>query len=305
MAPPTGDRAYPIPRMSKSLGAAVRSNRVIPQMSSSNGRRRGRSNRFNSYGISPSEESVTTRSSDKITLFKGTAWILAGVKLGAVETVVGFVTSGGFGVSLTRRVLRMLSRAFIIIGLAKGLDTLEDFELVKLELDAGKLANRQSSQIRKLISNPRLSTFHRLSPSASEFRPNNGAASLTYNDPVPPPQYNTKLQKKSSRSTFAASPMAALTPIDTPTMADFAKLREIESGKRVTIRRANSGVPTLHMRLSSYDLPSPNTVADSIKSRPLSDFYAPHQPSVRPLFPSSMGTTRVMSLLYEVKNTTI
>ncbi|KAF7439878.1 hypothetical protein PC9H_000215 [Pleurotus ostreatus] len=243
-------------------------------------------NRFNSYGVSPSKESMTTRSSDKITLFKGTAWILAGVKLGAVETVVGFVTSGGFGVSLTRRVLRMLSRAFIIIGLAKGLDTLEDFELVKLELDAGKRANRQSSQIRNLISNPRLSTFHRLSPSASDFRPNNGAASLTYNDPVPPPQYNRKLQKKSSRSTFAASPImspkATLTPMDTPTMADFAKLREIESGKRVTIRRANSGVPTLHMRLSSYDLPSPNTVADSIKSRPLSDFYAPHQPSVRP-----------------------
>ncbi|KAL4263855.1 hypothetical protein AB1N83_005460 [Pleurotus pulmonarius] len=243
-------------------------------------------NRFNSYGISPSKESVTTRSSDKITLFKGTAWILAGVKLGAVETVVGFVTSGGFGVSLTRRILRMLSRAFIIIGLAKGLDTLEDFELVRLELDAGKRAKRQSSQIRHLISNPRLSTFHKLSPSASDFRPNNGATSLTYNDPVPPPQYNKKLQKKSSRSTFGASPMmspkAALTPMDTPTMADFAKLREIESGKRVTIRRVDSGVPTLHMRLSSYDLPSPNTVADSIKSRPLSDFYTPHQPSARP-----------------------
>jgi hypothetical protein len=53
-------------------------------------------------------------------LFKGIGWIAGGLKLGAIETVVGFIPDGGFGIAMTRRILRFLSRAFIIIGVVKG-----------------------------------------------------------------------------------------------------------------------------------------------------------------------------------------
>ena len=52
-------------------------------------------------------------------LFRGTGWMAAGIKLGAIENVVGFVP-GSFGVSLLRRLLRMLGRACLIIGVMKG-----------------------------------------------------------------------------------------------------------------------------------------------------------------------------------------
>ena len=42
-----------------------------------------------------------------------------GVILGAVETGVGFA-SGSFGLFFTRRLLRLLGRACLTIGIAKG-----------------------------------------------------------------------------------------------------------------------------------------------------------------------------------------
>lgn len=43
----------------------------------------------------------------------------AGIKLGAVESVIGFA-AGDFGLTLTRRILRMLGRALLTIGIVKG-----------------------------------------------------------------------------------------------------------------------------------------------------------------------------------------
>lgn len=51
--------------------------------------------------------------------FNGTGWIALGIKLGAVESIVGFA-SGDFGLSLTRRILLFLGRACLIIGVVKG-----------------------------------------------------------------------------------------------------------------------------------------------------------------------------------------
>jgi hypothetical protein len=62
---------------------------------------------------------IEISSSDRNHLFKGTGWIAGGLKLGAIESVVGFA-QGSFGMALTRRILRFLARAFICIGLAKG-----------------------------------------------------------------------------------------------------------------------------------------------------------------------------------------
>jgi len=56
---------------------------------------------------------------DKAHLVRGTGWISAATKLGAVETMIGFA-GGGFGVALTRRILRLLGRACLCIGTVKG-----------------------------------------------------------------------------------------------------------------------------------------------------------------------------------------
>lgn len=58
-------------------------------------------------------------SSDRRHLFRGTGWMAVGVKLGVVETAVGFA-SGSFGLFFTRRLLRLLGRACLIIGTVRG-----------------------------------------------------------------------------------------------------------------------------------------------------------------------------------------
>jgi hypothetical protein len=52
-------------------------------------------------------------------LFRGLGWLVVGAKISAVESAVGFATTS-FGVILTRRVLRMIARACLIIGVIKG-----------------------------------------------------------------------------------------------------------------------------------------------------------------------------------------
>lgn len=54
---------------------------------------------------------------------RGVFYMAAGLNLGIVETAVGFA-EGGFELALARRILRFLSRAFLIIGFIKGFVTL-------------------------------------------------------------------------------------------------------------------------------------------------------------------------------------
>lgn len=49
----------------------------------------------------------------------GISWITIGAKVGAVETLLGFV-DGGFVVVLIRRILRMLSRICLVYGVLKA-----------------------------------------------------------------------------------------------------------------------------------------------------------------------------------------
>jgi hypothetical protein len=52
-------------------------------------------------------------------LFGGIGWLGLGMKISAIESATGFATMS-FGLILTRRILRMLGRACIIIGIVKG-----------------------------------------------------------------------------------------------------------------------------------------------------------------------------------------
>lgn len=61
----------------------------------------------------------TNRSDDEVHLVNGLGWIAGGIKLGAIESVIGFVDAS-FGLAMTRRILRLLGRACLIIGVVKG-----------------------------------------------------------------------------------------------------------------------------------------------------------------------------------------
>ena len=52
-------------------------------------------------------------------LLNGIGWIALGIKLGAIETVIGIVI-GQFGHAIIRRILRLLGRASLVIGVLKG-----------------------------------------------------------------------------------------------------------------------------------------------------------------------------------------
>lgn len=62
---------------------------------------------------------IDTENTDERHFFNGTGWIALGIKLGAAECFVGFA-SGGFSIPLSRRILRLASRACIIFGTLKG-----------------------------------------------------------------------------------------------------------------------------------------------------------------------------------------
>lgn len=63
---------------------------------------------------------IELASSDEAHMVQGVSWVTAGFKLGAIETVIGFAPSG-FGTAFTRRIVRLLARATLIIGVVKGL----------------------------------------------------------------------------------------------------------------------------------------------------------------------------------------
>ncbi|KAJ6597502.1 hypothetical protein DFH09DRAFT_972155 [Mycena vulgaris] len=202
---------------------------------------------------------IETTSTDQAHLIRGIGWITGGFKLGAIETVIGFA-QGGFGGALTRRVIRFLARAFLIIGIVKGVDEVDDFAEVTKEMSSNRQQFRRS-RLSQFISNPRFSTFRQLSPTATAFR-------------VAPEEVK-------------------------PQMTEFARLkREVtrtnDSGllrpqQRVTVQ-FERGAPTLHMRFSGLEMPSPALIAENVKARPVSSSWVSiarssrYAPSVVPSF---------------------
>ncbi|KAJ3505516.1 hypothetical protein NLJ89_g7374 [Agrocybe chaxingu] len=182
---------------------------------------------------------IEAKDEDKAHLIKGIGWISAGAKLGALETVVGFA-GGGFGVVMTRRLMRMLSRACLIIGIVKGVDIVEDFRVVS-----------SSSS-----SNPRLSTFRELSPTATAFHATPRAPSA-----LPRSKRNTLVKPNPRGQSMSTA----------PNMEEFTSIKEKQNAQRVTVMY-NKGTPTLYMRFSSLNLPSPALIVEQVKSRPPSEW---------------------------------
>ncbi|TFY72564.1 hypothetical protein EVG20_g434 [Dentipellis fragilis] len=100
-------------------------------------------------------------------LFRGTGWMALGIKFGAIESIIGFAT-GSFGIFFTRRFLRMISRACIIIGVVRGPDSHEDFEIMQPKRDRtpNGPATRQIT-----ISDPQLVSSSMLERDGASGRP--------------------------------------------------------------------------------------------------------------------------------------
>lgn len=99
---------------------------------------------------------IDTKHTDEHHFFNGTAWISSGIKLGAIECIVGF-TSGGLAVPLIRRILRLVARGSLIIGALKGMDENENFELLNKELVLWR-RGKPLSTFHSLIANRHMST---------------------------------------------------------------------------------------------------------------------------------------------------
>ncbi|KAF8810287.1 hypothetical protein BYT27DRAFT_7336776 [Phlegmacium glaucopus] len=199
------------------------------------------------------------RSEKEQHLIKGTGWIAGSLKLGVLETVIAFA-GGSFGVVLGRRILRLLVRATLCIGVAKGVDLVEDARAMKNEpFMAGSTKSRRS-QMLGFISNPRLSTFRQLSPKATAFHLD---------------QHASDIHEKSDT-------YRTLTTAGLPGMAHFGSVKARKGQRRVTVRY-NRGTPTLQLRFSMLDIPSPTAIVQEIKLRPHSESDAQLSPP-RPSF---------------------
>lgn len=98
---------------------------------------------------------IDTNHTDECHFVNGTGWIAFGIKLGAVECIVGFI-AGGFAVPLSRRILRLIARVCIIIGALKGMDENENFEFLNKELVVWRRGKPLSTS-HSFIANRRMS----------------------------------------------------------------------------------------------------------------------------------------------------
>jgi hypothetical protein len=145
----------------------------------------------------------------------------------------------------------------------------EDFQALRGEIVNGGRKQFRQSRLREFISNPRLSTFRQLSPTATGFH---ATARAPTNVVI---SFDEK-EKSSKASLFHAQKQQRQSVLTLqsglPGMDRFANVKEKESKKRVTIHY-NDGTPKLYMRFSALNVPSPAIIVEDVKTRPQSTWY--------------------------------
>ncbi|KAG6828722.1 hypothetical protein H0H92_006951 [Tricholoma furcatifolium] len=195
---------------------------------------------------------IESTASDEAHLLRGIGWIAGGFLLGVVETVIGF-SEGGFGCAITRRIMRLLARAALIIGIIRGPDTVDDFTHLEEELSRARRKQFRGSRLRDFISNPTYSTFRQLTPTASMFH-------------------------SAPRAAHGPSPLSRSAGPNLP---------EKHLPERVTVHFEN-GLPSLRVRFSALEVPElPSLAFDSKHSslqwvKQLSPATAPRAASFHP-----------------------
>ncbi|KAF8625092.1 hypothetical protein AX15_005571 [Amanita polypyramis BW_CC] len=127
------------------------------------------------------------RSGDPPSRLGGIGWINIGIKLAAIETTVGFA-NGRFGAALARRIMRAVSRALLYIGLI-GLDSPH-----QISVDSERPTLRSPGL--GFVSNPRLSTFRKLSPTGTVFDLKSRGRSQSRAPTGPPDMMSDPLSKR-------------------------------------------------------------------------------------------------------------
>ncbi|KAF8501293.1 hypothetical protein JB92DRAFT_2976341 [Gautieria morchelliformis] len=233
---------------------------------------------------------------EEIHLFRGLGWFAGGLKLGAVETVVGFANVS-FAVVVTRRVLRLFARGTLVIGVIKGLNVIEDFRALEKDVRARARATRpdRASRARMSISNPRTSTFHALSPAASSFHTaqRTKRRTLTKTKRVGPSPLALGLQSnhaafddvgkgKGSLGLGLGGDSPAPTPYLSPAFDSMLYNVPRKGRERVTVQYDGKTPPVLQVRFSKVDmgvhpLPRPASVALYSNTRALYNTHAPEK----------------------------
>lgn len=158
------------------------------------------------------------------------------------------------------------------------MDVVEDFRAIRSEFYANsEKDNRQDfprSRPNMLISKPRNNTLRPLSANATSFhtapraapQPPGGIFSTKggkIGDIVKPPHYLTFTQRQ-SQINLEKGIQESVYP--------FSNKAGMPVKERVTVLFTN-GAPTLHMRFSMLDIPSPALIVEKVKSRPPSEIF--------------------------------
>ncbi|KAJ7057252.1 hypothetical protein C8F01DRAFT_1153929 [Mycena amicta] len=208
---------------------------------------------------------IETTSTDQAHPIRGIGWISGAFKLGAIETVIGFAAQSGFGGALTRRIVRFLARACLVGGVVKGLDRMDDFTEITRELDASRPPIRRSRLGNLKISNPRFSTFQQLTPTATQFYEAPRAAPASKESPL-----HASMTQRQPVSLVRTMTQASQATQFTQDSSGHLRPRARE---RVTVHYDSGSAPTLSMRFSGLDMPSPAIIAESVKARPVSSSW--------------------------------
>jgi hypothetical protein len=217
-------------------------------------------------------------------LYRGLGWLAVGTKVSAIESAIGFATTS-FGVILTRRLLRMIGRACIIIGVIKGFafpsrifflydnvffrpDRKEDFLILdtdkaneflsgtrKLNLSGGQ-ANISSPQLVQSSMTRRLSMMISLRRSRSTFpfpRPNSTSALALERTPDSSRRSSIVLL---DRPTHAFSATRSR-----PAPLAFGRTSSTSFESHVSVVHGHGRAPTLVLRLSPTALPTGDILA--------------------------------------------
>ncbi|KIM21049.1 hypothetical protein M408DRAFT_112004 [Serendipita vermifera MAFF 305830] len=124
---------------------------------------------------SPALEAKGKRSNTREPVrIRGIGWIAAGIKLGAIEVLLGFVPNG-FGMSLSRRLFRLVGRLMLAWGVYQGIDESPGstmFRVGSIDSIEGLPPRRipvNPAALRTLIGAPMSDTFAKMSPTATAF----------------------------------------------------------------------------------------------------------------------------------------
>ena len=158
----------------------------------------------------------------------------------------------------------MLSDSFVSSVVAPDTNSSSYNNLEKDEQKRIRLSKLRSSRMNIMISNPRLSTFQELTPTAGTFHSAPRAAK-TRSPGIKVPHYRTYSQRH---------PLSNVQFLGIPDTSQFASATT--NNQRVTVLYDDhGGPPLLHMRFSNLDVPSPSLLANGAQIRPASTYLSP------------------------------